>query len=463
MMKLMEGDETMIDLERQAPQTGQAERSWPRSVRLLLAGGFMAGASLVPWLADPLYGALSPWNSWLSPGWSLPLPGLNLGWCSLLLGLACWVGSLPVWRKLPIKRGGLIGYRLVRWLSVLLLLQFLLSYSASSSPAVAALNEHKREAQLIRRHLGYNLPRDWLPVTAPFSLDDASLRWRTILLVDQLRPGILLFLAGLGLLAASTAGAAHAAREPRRAVPPYSLLLGPAILVLVISSAPLALLCEYQVRLSLAAGDYAAARSWLELASGLRPELTQTAAYHAERGSWPPEPAQSADARLSLARLYLYKRAYLQAYHELSALWQTGPRTPWLREELTTALEGLIEQAWPPGKLLLRSAAQSARVANAAGWLQILLHVDKKNLYAHYMMARAWYELRNYYACIAEMKSVLQLSPDSDIASSAYTYIGQGEIAAGRYSEGRQALLLAVALDPGYHNNTAREALSGLH
>ena len=61
------------------------------------------------------------------------------------------------------------------------------------------------------------------------------------------------------------------------------------------------------------------------------------------------------------------------------------------------------------------------------------------------------------------MSKVIQLSHDHDIQSSAYTYIALSIAAKGDLVKARTVLFQALALDPNFHNDTAREALSGLH
>jgi hypothetical protein len=61
------------------------------------------------------------------------------------------------------------------------------------------------------------------------------------------------------------------------------------------------------------------------------------------------------------------------------------------------------------------------------------------------------------------MIAVTQISSNADIQSSAYTYMALSDAGQGNVVEERMLLFKAVELDPNYHNNTAREELSGLH
>jgi Tfp pilus assembly protein PilF len=61
------------------------------------------------------------------------------------------------------------------------------------------------------------------------------------------------------------------------------------------------------------------------------------------------------------------------------------------------------------------------------------------------------------------MIKVIQLSRNTDIQSSAYIYMGLSIAGQGDVVNARKLFFKALDLDPSYHNNTAREELSGLH
>jgi hypothetical protein len=61
------------------------------------------------------------------------------------------------------------------------------------------------------------------------------------------------------------------------------------------------------------------------------------------------------------------------------------------------------------------------------------------------------------------MDKVIQLSHSEDIQSNAYSYIGLSVAQKGDIAQARTILLYATKLDPNFHNDTAREELSGLH
>ncbi len=113
--------------------------------------------------------------------------------------------------------------------------------------------------------------------------------------------------------------------------------------------------------------------------------------------------------------------------------------------------------------LLAKLRFQSERKDDKAlPQLQYLLQIDPANVYAHYTIGRIEYNEHDYIDCTRQMWLVNQLSMNQEIQSSAYTYIGLSEAGQGDYTDSRLFLFKAVALDPHYYNNTAREELSGL-
>jgi tetratricopeptide (TPR) repeat protein len=210
-------------------------------------------------------------------------------------------------------------------------------------------------------------------------------------------------------------------------------------------------------------GDYQSALHWLDKAVALNPALDQVAYYHQERGYalyFLHPGQQSDDSRAYLASVYRSQRNYLGAYQELLAVWQSHQTTPWVEDEMGVTLARLGEFVQPlHGPAVQRSEHDDSSLA----WLQLLIVVDPSNVYGQYMLGRVQCDLHNYAACSAHMQAVLGLSADSDIQSSAYTYMAVSASGLGDYATSRELLFKAIALDRDYHNNTAREELSGLH
>jgi tetratricopeptide (TPR) repeat protein len=245
-----------------------------------------------------------------------------------------------------------------------------------------------------------------------------------------------------------------------------AVVAGLLIALAVVGRAPLAMVCEYQAKEALVAGNYTVALQWLDAARVLNPALDQVPYYHRERGqAWyylHPGDAND-DSHVYLAFTYREQQDYLDASQELLAVWHVQPQNPpaWLVAEMSTTFEQLAEFTQKG------NATTPVRQANlssdALPWLQMLSQVDSSNVYSRYVMGRIDYAQHSYDACIAQMNSIVHLNYSLDVRSAAYTYIALSLIGQGNTAEARKVLFEAVALDPYYHNNTAREELSGLH
>jgi hypothetical protein len=255
---------------------------------------------------------------------------------------------------------------------------------------------------------------------------------------------------------------------PRRAEPrtyrrhPWLFSVGICVLVVAFGRAPASMVCEYEAKAALAAGNYANALSSLDGALILNPALDQVAYYHIERGQalYLLHPDQySSESRTYLAFAYREQGDYLDSYQELLAVWQTNRTAPWVKDEMTLTLERLAEFTKPlNGPPIQRPENDDA----ALPWVQLLTQIDPNNVYGRYVKGRIEYDLHNYTACIAEMVASIQVSQDKNFQSSAYTYIALSDAGKGDYSDERILLIRAIELDPNYYNNTAREELSGL-
>ncbi|HLZ56715.1 MAG TPA: hypothetical protein VKR06_07180 [Ktedonosporobacter sp.] len=241
-----------------------------------------------------------------------------------------------------------------------------------------------------------------------------------------------------------------------------------AILIVLIACllmrAPLAAISESQARSQLATGDYASAIWWLKVARRLNPELAQMRSYHEEMGQvwyFTHPGASNNDSHLYLASVYRSQGDYLNAYQELLEAWNLDQKASWIKDELGLTVALLAENL--PQKVNGTTLPESDQEVAALTWLQMLAHVDNANLYSQYYMGRIQYDKHDYAACIRQMNTVLRLSHNSDIRSSAYTYIALSMRGEGDIDGARHLLLKAIELDPYYHNNTAREELSGLH
>lgn len=428
------------------------------------AGCSLLWSSVLPWLKDPLGSVSTAWELPIDIGWQGSAGVLNYGLlclcCALYAFLVAWANWRPSKKMLYFAQ----HYTLVAVLCLVPVCLFLLQYLCIDLQAMALLARHKTQMILIQRHLGYGVAAPLIPLD-PFTLNGATLWGRLQLLLDQVSFGLLPPCVGAWMVMdyrrshrATLPPAIHRGHHKRTCIAGGLLLL-----IILLGRAPAALGCEAAARTLLSSGDYAAALNWLDAARFLNPALDQMAYYHIERGQalYLLFPGQlAADERLYLAASYREQDDYLDAYQQDLALWQANSAATWAVDDMSATLERLAEAAQPLQEMPDQSPTNDTA---ALPWLQLLAKVDPANIYSSYLTGRIQYNLYDYTACIQQMELVIRLSPDADVQSSAYTYMALSEADQGDAVDARNLLLKAVALDPGYRNNTAREALSGLH
>lgn len=316
---------------------------------------------------------------------------------------------------------------------------------------------------LIQMYFGYKGDNQLITLS-PLLLNTSTLWTKLQLLLNCLSYGPLFLCAFTWLLPAHH----YPAIPLTHSIGPHhkrkvAIIGGIAVLVVLFGRVPLGMMCEYGAKEALAAGDYNQALILLNSAYFFNPELEQVAYYHIEQGQaqYFLSPAHlTTDSRIYLAATYRSQGDYLDSYQQLLAVWHIHPTAPWLADEMDRTLERLIETRRP-----LRGSVTNRINANEAAlpWLHVLLKIDPSNSYALYVMGRIQYDLHNYQMCIVSLSSLLRVDPKDNIRSSIYTYMALSESALGDDVGARLLLFKAVSLDPDYHNNTAREELSGLH
>jgi tetratricopeptide (TPR) repeat protein len=329
--------------------------------------------------------------------------------------------------------------------------------------SVAQLASHAIQVQLIRAKLGYGSAAQIFPIET-IAFDPMTQRGRVALLLDQVGCGSFLPPASALILLISR----RLFQQPLQtglARKQWVVMWGSGCilaLLVLLGRAPAAVVCNYQAQRLLAQGDYAKALNWLDRAEKLNPSLSQLPSYHIERGhAWyflhPGHP--TADSQVYLAAFYRQQNDFLSSYQELLAARQRAPGTQWVLDEFAVTLERLAEMPHPlNGAPRLRVNREESSLT----WLYQLSQADPPNVYAHYMIGRIKYDLRDYNQCEVHMRAVLSVNQEMGIASSAYTYLALSSLEQGDLTGGRQYLLNAEALDPSYRNNTAREESSGL-
>lgn len=436
-----------------------------QSIVPALAGSVMLGGSFLPWSGDPWGRVYTAWQIPLDLAWGFHIAWLNYGLlCLLIAGYALLVAWMN-WR--PLRGGSFLAqqHRMVGVCCFLLPLLYGLQFLCGDVAEVHQFALHQAQVLLIQQHFGYSVGALRVHME-PLALDSSTLRTRIELLINLFEPACLLPALSGWLLVYSCRFFTTPPRPNAKSRWMAGLWLpGSVLLLLICGRGPLALGCEYQSQQLLAAGDYRTALRWLDAVAYLNPELTQTTLYHLERGraNYFLHPTQlDDDSRFYLVEVYRSLGSYAQAYQTLAVddALPSQKLSPWVQDEYSLLLTELAESAHPlQGTMTSRTGNDTA----ALPWLHLLLEIDPDNLYAHYMLGRIGYEQQNYVDTQLQLQAVLQLSRNNDIQSSAYTYLGLDEANQGAYSDSRRLLFQAIALDYRFCNNTAREALSGLH
>lgn len=445
----------------------QRVRSLPaRSIIPAAAGCIMLFGSFLPWLVDPLAGSFSAWKLPVDIGWQFRVNIFSYGLlclcCAALALFTAFVNLKPSRRTKYFTP----GYASLGVLCMVPFFLFSLQYLFADVHGVDVLAQHMIQELLVRSHFGYSVADRLIPLS-PFTLTSATLLGRFELLVDVVTLGPFTSLVSgvvlIGCRRLLTAPNLTVVKK-RRSLAWY--LLMPFVcfpLLAVLGRAPAATTLNNLAKSSLSTGDAITALKLLDVARVLNPALDQVPYYHIERGqaNYTLNPNdQSDDGRAYLAFVYHVEGDNLDADQELFALWRAHPTAPWVVDELSITLETQAEFTQQP------NAPPVARADNdiaAMTWLQILAQTDASNVYAQYLIGRMQYYLHSYSSCIGHMASVVQLSRNADIQSSAYTYMGLSVAGQGDIVGERSFLFEAIKLDPNYNNNTAREELSGLH
>jgi tetratricopeptide (TPR) repeat protein len=428
----------------------------------------MLGASVLPWLKDSAGTGYTAWNVAVDIGWQFSNSLFSYGLLCVCWAIFAFFITYRQWQAHKDIHMVLPWY--VRSFTTLgmcclaPLLLFIWQYLFVDVHEVDVLAQHDVQILLIRLHLGYSVPGQVLPVS-PFAVSNATFLGRLEIVLNHLSVGLL----GVGASALVAIGSQRFFRSTKKHInvrEVIGLIVGVLLLIIIFGRAPGALVCEYQAKQELAEGDYSEALQWLDAARTMNPQLEEVPYYHRELGQawtalYPGE--QSPDSYVYLAYIDRSQQNYLGAYHELLSIWQKPQeRVPgWVVDEMSITLEQLAEA---PQLHSILSTQRTLEVdLTALPWLQILSQIDNTNVYSAYVAGRIYYVQRSYDDCQAQMRNVIHQSKNAYVLSSAYTYLALSMDRQGNASAARQMLFEALQLDPYYHNNTAREELSGLH
>ena len=451
------------------------------------AGFTLLCTSFLTWLRDPLVGTSSAWKIPVYIGWPFRSPFLNYGvlclLCAIYVFFVAYTSESQVDNFGRTSEGSPVyhdegRYTLAAWLCLVPLILFCLQYLVFDIQSINQLAQHKIQTLLISQHLEYRLAPQRIPML-PFMIDISLFQTRVVLLIDQISLGSLLPVFG------SIALFAYQRRRyllwRRNASPVLAkergqggwLFLSLAALLgcFIFGRVPLSMLCEYQANLSLSSGNYDSASQWLDDALFFDPGLNQVAYYHIQRGQirfFVEHDNQGDDSVAYLASNAYQQSDFVTAYQELFGAWERNRNSSWIVDQISLVLMRQVESNRPlsvadPGSdsdPLLVSAQENDKSLPV---LQSLVQINPANVYARYVSGRINYDLHAYIDCTTQMQFVNQLSTNRDIQSAALTSMGLSEEGQGYLETSRVFLQEAVALDPNYYNNVAREELSGLH
>ena len=435
-------------------------------LRPLIAGGIMLFATIVPWMNDPLTGIRSAWQLPVDIGWQVHSPLLSYGLLCFLCALCSLVVAYANWKPFRGSSYFVRKHIQVGLLCCIPLFLFLLQYLLADTVSIDVLSQHEIQLQLIQHHFGYDYPAQLVYID-PFSFDTSTLLERLRLFIVVASGGMFLPCLSAWLLLdyRRFAGELPFSSRLRGYYASYRRVFWVALSLiglLLLGRAPAALLCEYQAKAALSTGNYIKALNWLDSAEYFNPALTQVYYYHVERGEalYFLNPQQETnDSSAFIAFSYNQRGDHLDAYQQLLGLWRAHGTTPWIVNEMSYSLEGLSEFSRPLKGITTR---RSINDDSALPWLQILLQVDPMNTYGRYVEGRIQCDLHNYDDCTRQMSTLIEDTINTNVRSSAYTYMALGYGGEGNFLAERTLLLEAVKLDPNYLNNTAREELSGL-
>jgi tetratricopeptide (TPR) repeat protein len=431
-----------------------------------VAGCIMVCASVLPWLNDPLGEAYTAWELPIDIGWQFRIDIFSYGLLCLCCAGYAFLVAYANWK--PFKGGDyFVQKRITAGLLCLIpVALFLMQYLCIDVSEINHLYQHKIQILLVQQYFDYRIPGQLFPIK-PFTLDISTLQGRLQLLIDQASVGLLLPCLSAWMLINYKWLLRQGASKKQHKLNWFASILM-LVLLVVLGRAPAGMVCEYQANTLLAAGNYEQALGWLDRALALNPALNQVAYYHIERGQalyFLRPDQQSDDSHAYLAFTYREKGDYLDAYQELLAVWHSQHTSSWVVSEVSITLERLSEDTQKPrgqGQPTMPLITRLDNDDSALPWLQLLTQVDSTNVYGHYVIGRIQYDLHNYTTSIAQMSMVIQLSSDSDVQSSAYTYMALSDAGQGDYVDERALLFQALQLDPNYRNSTAREEMSGL-
>jgi hypothetical protein len=448
---------------------GTGNTQWLEYSLPAAAGCIMIIASLLPWLRSPFGDSYSAWKLTIDPGWHIPTGVFNYGILCLYCACYCLFLAYANWKA---SRTGdaFYGCASAGFLCIMPIVLFSLQYLWLDFNMMSLLAQQKNQMLLVQGHFGYTAGPDFFPLQ-PFTIDISTIQGRFQLLIDQLQGGLLVPVACACLLFEyrSLNRSSGIRRRPMRI-----WMIGIASIILLLFLTMLTgaigwLVCESVAGEAMAQGNYIGSLQWMDRATIFNPSLDRAIFYHIERGQvlhMEHPDQQSDDSRAYIALLFSEQYDYQDAYLQLQTIEQTDGISSWVKDDMSSMFEHLIEHVKPAQvqyiPLSLNATSVTQQDSAALPWLRLLFNNDTGNVYGQYILGRIDYDLHDYAQCNDRMVLALHLSSDADFQSSTYTYMALCEAGMGNYADERLLLLQAIQLDPAFRNNTARQELSGL-
>jgi tetratricopeptide (TPR) repeat protein len=421
----------------------------------LVTGCILLCSSVLSWLDDPLDGAYTAWKMPVDMAWGFHTTLINYGLLCTVCALLAFVIARAQWQmSIPI----------LMLLCIVPVVLFVWQFLFADLYGINLVAQHTIQFMLLQQRIGYATAAKLIGMDV-LNLSTESIQSRAVLLLDQVSIGpILLVGCCLGLIGFRALYRGPRDGRGRRFRPLLFVGLCAALLIAMVGlgRSLAANVCNYEAKAALSLGDYASALKWLDDARFLDPAFDNLAYYHRERGQalYGLHPTELGDEmRVYLASVYREQGDPFDAYQELLASWHSRPSL-WVNEEMGLALERLSQYTQQKNAPPIQRASNDV---SALPWLQLLAQLDDTNVYAQYVVGSIDYEQNNYGTVITQMLQVVHLNHNGDVQSSAYTYMALSLLDRGDIVNARKLLAVAIRLDPYYHNNTAREALSGLH
>jgi tetratricopeptide (TPR) repeat protein len=320
---------------------------------------------------------------------------------------------------------------------------FVVEASLADFRLTGDLANHDADLRFIEGQLHYKIPHARLDSFLVFHLDG---HWRQV--VNALRPGWLaIALGGVVLLASGW----HTLRWSDRFI--HITVVGLAVLLVgtLTAATTRAVFASHAMADGInanSAGSYNAALRDFRRAQTLNPQLPDDGSFQLAYGTALNASGQrhAPLALLADARVRGLTRDYDGRVRDLLEAHRAAPHDVVITTELR------------------RVARTQARAQRRPELLHAMLADHSLDGPAErYTLGRLYFNMGSYQPAIPEFKRVIELTNDTNVRSSALTYIAISQQRLGLFRQGRRTLLRAIAADSDYYNTLARALAVGLY